>query len=89
MNIDDIMHPLHEATLAQKRAALDVVFAIAEAIRTLGSVPSGELYARVMNVMSLQSYQQVIASLVAAGVVEESAHMLRWIGPTLSDAKQP
>lgn len=70
------------ATPAQaKEAVLKTVFAVSDAIRDLGEVPSGQLYAQVMGHMSLASYQSVIGILKQAGVVEEKNHLLRWIGP--------
>ena len=38
--------------MSEKKAVLQVVVAIAQTIRSLGSVPSGHLYARVMGTLS-------------------------------------
>ena len=65
---------------AQKDAMLSIVTAIADAIRDLGSVPSGHLYARVMGALSLSQYNQVIGILKKQGLVEESGHLLTWSG---------
>ncbi len=63
--------------------AVNAALAMAEAIRTLGSVPSGHLYAQVMNTLSLASYDNVIRALVNARLVrKDSSHLLTWIGPT-------
>jgi hypothetical protein len=63
-------------------AAVRVAHAIAESIRELGQVPSGHLYARLMGVMDLHQYEQVIDLLIDARLVErEPSHLLRWIGP--------
>jgi len=63
-------------------AALQAALALTEAIRELGSVPSGELYARVMNTFSIGSYENIIRALVNAKLVREDAsHLLTWIGP--------
>ena len=63
-------------------AAVRVAHAIAETIRELGEVPSGHLYARVMGVMDLRQYEQVIGLLIDARLVERApSHLLRWIGP--------
>ena len=63
-------------------AAVRVAHAIAETIRELGEVPSGHLYARVMGVMDLRQYEQVIDLLIDARLVERApSHLLRWIGP--------
>ena len=63
----------------QTKATLEIVKAIAEAIRALGSVPSGHLYARVMGCLSLSQYNQVIGILKKQGLVEEKYHELTWI----------
>ncbi len=63
-------------------AVVRVAQAVAEAIRDLREVPSGHLYARLMGVMTLQQYEQVIDLLVDAHLVERTpSHLLRWIGP--------
>jgi hypothetical protein len=54
---------------------------LADAIRDLGEVPSGHLYAHVMGAMSLETYQGLIGILKHAKLVEEKAHLLTWIGP--------
>jgi hypothetical protein len=74
------------STSAQQSAQKHAALALAEAIRALGSVPSGHLYARVMGALSLEAYQSLIRSLVSAGLVRNSSHMLTWIGPLASDA---
>ena len=65
----------------QVKAALRVIRLVADAIRDLGSVPSGHLYATLMSHLSLESYQHVIGTLKHAGLVEERFHELFWIGP--------
>ena len=72
----------------KEQATLNVMIAVAEAIRDLGKVPSGHLYARLMNYMSLSSYQSIIAALKRAGLVEEKNFLLRWVGPTFSKVKE-
>ena len=63
-------------------AAVRVVHAVAETIRELGQVPSGHLYARLMGVMELHQYEQVIDLLADAQLIERTpSHLLRWIGP--------
>jgi hypothetical protein len=63
-------------------AALNVVQAIAETIRELGEVPSGELYARLMRKLDHHQYDQVIGILKRTGLVTETpGHLLRWNEP--------
>jgi hypothetical protein len=61
---------------------LQVVQMVADAVRDVGSIPSGHLYAQVMNTLRLDQYNQIIGILKGAGLVaEDRAHMLRWVGP--------
>lgn len=75
-------------TSAQRSAAFQVVAAVAEAIRALGSVPSGHFYSRLLAMpllsqMTADQYRQLIGTLKSAGLVEENNHLLTWIGPSL------
>lgn len=54
---------------------------LGELIQEVGHVPSGELYARVMSHMNLETYNAVISALKHGKLVTESAHVLTWIGP--------
>ena len=70
------------STTSEAIGAVRVAHAVAETIRELGQVPSGHLYARLMGVMELHQYEQVIGLLVDARLVErDRTHLLRWIGP--------
>ena len=69
-----------EATAEQKRALVLAVQALADAIRELGSIPSGHLYARLMDKLSLETYQILIGVLKQAGKVKEENFLLTWIG---------
>lgn len=70
------------STTSEALAAVRVAHAIAESIRELGEIPSGHLYARLMGIMDLCQYEQVIDLLIDARLVErEPFHLLRWIGP--------
>lgn len=82
MNIDTILNP-RTPSAKDTNAALAVILAIAEAIRALGEVPGGELYARLCDKMTISQYETIIGTLKNAGLVSESAHMLTWIGPEL------
>ena len=64
----------------QEKAALAIVLAVGEAIKELGSVPSGHLYAHMMGRMSLETYNKVIGLLVKTGAVKEENHLLTWVG---------
>lgn len=72
------------STLEEHRAVGTLVAAVADAIRDLGSVPSGQLYARVMAHMSIGTYLSIIDILKRAKLVSDTNHLLTWIGPAKS-----
>jgi hypothetical protein len=66
---------------SQEAAALAVAKAVAEAIRELGSVPAGHLYAVLMARMSLETFEKIVGALVGAGLVRrDGSHLLTWTG---------
>lgn len=62
------------------KAALGILRAVADAIRELGEVPSGHLYAHLMSKLSLEQYEQIIGVLKQSSLVTESNHLLTWVG---------
>lgn len=71
------------STTSDSLAVVRVAHAVAETIRELGQVPSGHLYARLMGIMDLDQYEQVIGLLIDAHLVErDPSHLLHWIGPS-------
>jgi hypothetical protein len=68
----------------QMKTAITIVAAVAEAIRELGSIPSGHLYAQVMGRIDLAAYTKIIGTLKNAGLVAEQNDLLTWVGPVLS-----
>lgn len=72
-------------TPEQEASAVWIAGCVAELVRGLGSVPSGELYARLCGKMDLQTYTALIGALKRAKLVAESNHALSWIGPKLED----
>jgi len=62
---------------------LKIVFAVAEAIREAGSIPSGTLYAALIGKVDINGYESIIRTLKNAGLVTEQSHMLTWIGPEI------
>ena len=71
-------------------AAVRVAHAVAETIRELGQVPSGHLYARLMGIMELHQYEQVIGLLVDARLIERTpSRLLCWIGPAANPETKP
>jgi hypothetical protein len=70
-------------TPEERKAVLDAIQAIAETIRTAGQVPAGHVYAAVMGIMTLNTFNSIIDTLRRSGLVKrETTHMLTWIGPT-------
>jgi hypothetical protein len=72
---------MENTTTSQLAAGVRILYAVADAIRELGSVPSGVLYAQLMGKMDLQTYELIIDRLKGAGLVKESSHELIWNGP--------
>ena len=66
------------------RAAMTFTTAIGEAIRDIGNVPAGHLYAAVCSVMDINMFNAIIAKLEEAGLVKRNGHLLSWIGPSSS-----
>ncbi len=64
----------------EEQAALATMVAVGEAIKALGKVPSGHLYARLMGHMSLEVYNKVIAMLTKVGAIKVENHEIIWIG---------
>jgi hypothetical protein len=65
---------------AKAKALIAATFAVSEAIKDLGKVPNGHLYAQLMPYMSFETYTAIISVLKDSGVVAENNHMLTWVG---------
>jgi hypothetical protein len=64
---------------ARMQAGFTLLHALAETIRFLGEVPSGEVYARLSGRITLGDYNQAISILKRTGLVTETrSHLLRW-----------
>jgi hypothetical protein len=61
-------------------AALTICKIIADAIKELGSIPSGHLYARIQTHLTLEQYRQAVETLKGSGLVEEKNDVLIWKG---------
>lgn len=64
-----------------ERAARQIVFTLAEAIKDIQSIPNGHLYVMVMGKMSFELYTSVIGQLKARNLIVEKFNLLTWIGP--------
>lgn len=68
-------------------SAVQVLGVMAEAIRELGEIPSGHLYAMTMGSFeNVQAFESAVRVLKGAGLVSESGHVLRWCGPNITAA---
>jgi hypothetical protein len=62
-------------------AALEITVAVGKAVQDLGSVPSGNLYARLMDRVTLQGYEAAICLLVRTRLVRRGpSDLLMWVG---------
>lgn len=86
MNIDQIVNP-KTPTSAQLQSAFMLTAAVAEAVREAGEIPSGTVYAAMLSRIDLAGFEALIRTLKGAGLISETAHMLRWIGPTFEVRK--
>lgn len=66
-------------TPVQARAVIEVCNAVYEAIEASGEqgIPSGHLYAMLMDKMRLQTYLSIIALLQKSGKITNKGHVLR------------
>ncbi len=53
---------------------------IAQAIKELGTVPEGLLYAYVMNALSLESFRSLMQAFVNFKIIRIDHHLIKWIG---------
>ena len=76
-------------TKEQVVQAVQIAAAVGDLIKTVGSVPSGHLYALLMGKMDYQAYTSCISILVRAKLVRQDMHhVLTWIGETSEDSSQ-
>lgn len=66
-------------TRTEREAAVGMLKAVASAIKDLGRVPSGELYARLMGYVTLDQYDLLIGVLVRSRLVRQENHELIWV----------
>lgn len=71
-------------TKAQAAAAIQIVFALSEAVRDLGEVPAGTLYAASLDKLSLEDFEAAVGILTRSGVVRRDGDLLVWNAKPLS-----
>lgn len=74
------MNPSPEEVKQAIRARIQICCALRDAIKDLGSIPSGHLYANVCSSIDLQTFTWAIEQMKAAGLIEERNHLLVFVG---------
>lgn len=77
---DDHMSEQNPKPVSKVSAAIQTIKAIADTIKELKRVPSGELYARIMSYMTLDQYNEIISILKSTNWIQEKNYELIWIG---------
>jgi hypothetical protein len=68
-------------TKSEINGGLQILISTAQLIRTLKTIPAGELYAQLMSKMDLAGFESMIALLVKQGLVKRhQSHLLEWTG---------
>ena len=63
------------------KAAVEIMKAVASAVKELGSIPSGHLYAQLIGKMSLDSYEKMTGALERMGVIRiDGNHLITYTG---------
>lgn len=70
-----------DLTREQIAAGLEIVALVGQLIRESpgGQIPSGELYARLMDTFTLDQYESIISMLERGKLIERKHHLLRWL----------
>jgi hypothetical protein len=63
------------------KAAVEIMKAVAGAIKDLGTIPSGHLYAQLMGKMSFDSYEKMLGALQRMGIISvDGNHLVTYVG---------
>ncbi len=62
------------------QTALKTMATVCEAIKEAGSIPSGVLYATLMDRMCQSAYDSMIREILRTGLVRQDNHLLIWVG---------
>jgi hypothetical protein len=64
-------------TREQFAAGLEIVLAVGNTVRELGSVPAGAVYAAIMSHgVSLEGFNSIVNTLVKAGAIRREGNLL-------------
>lgn len=80
---------MNTVTKAELSAGMDMLLAVAEAVREAGKIPAGHVYAVLQGRVDLAGFNKLVGILEGAGVVKYlPSHELRWVGPQPMTAAQ-
>jgi len=65
---------------AELRSALTIMAAAVDVVRELGRVPSGHLYAMLMNSLDETAYESMLRQVLRTGLVKRDGDVLVWVG---------
>lgn len=65
--------------MTKQEAAFALISIVSDAIEELGQVPSGHLYARLMEYMGIDMYNQIIDILTKVGRIKVENHLITWV----------
>jgi hypothetical protein len=75
-------------TKEQLKAGQAIILAVAETIRESKEAPTGVLYAALMDKVSLEGFNKIIAILENTRLVKVHNHVARWTGPEVQGGNQ-
>jgi hypothetical protein len=68
-------------TPAEVKAALNIMLAVADAVRDAGRLPLGSLYATLSgHIASMSAFESLVRQLTNTGVVRREGNELVWVG---------
>jgi hypothetical protein len=72
--------------MSELKAALQITFAVAEAIHEAGEIPEGTIYAALIGKVTLEGFYACLRTLERSGLIKrEPCHLVRWVGPGFAD----
>jgi hypothetical protein len=67
--------------ITNQQAVMKIIAAVGEAIKDAGQIPSGELYAMLLNFgITFNQFETLIMTMKRAGLVAENNNLLTWTG---------
>jgi hypothetical protein len=75
-----MMHGASEGHCNATEGRRPTLVKAANAVRGVGRIPSGTLYATLMDRMSASAFESMIGQLVGTGLIRRECHELVWVG---------